>query len=734
MPVGQSGCPTDVPAAVSCLITKDGGSRTTVQLDDAAASMIATIRPGGARTRFEHDQAGQVTSKEDSAGRTTTYGYDSAGRVVDTDYSDGTTPSVSYRYDVDGRRVEMYDGTGQTLYEYDDAGRLTAQTTQAGTVRATYNALGERTELAYPDGSTVTRAYGGLGRLASTTDWAGRTTTFGYDADGHTLTTAYPNGRTVSSAYDATGAPVQQSADGSTPLSMTWTRDALGRVSKETTQGLVAPTSTTIGYDALGQLSGYGTTTVTADSSGSPTVLGTAQQTFTPGMALSGRTDGPRTSAFAISSTGSRSSIAGGNGAATVLAYDQADRLISFAAVDGPDVKQLSTASGTSAGGQTITITGTGFAPGAVVRFGATASAKVVVASPTLLTAVVPAGSGAVDARVTTPLGTSAVVPAGRWTYLRPTVTSLSLTKGPAAGGQVVLINGWNLTGATAVRFGTKAANFTVVSAQQIRATTPIGVAGVAAVTATTAQGTSAALQYTYVAVPVVTAVSAGTAPRIGGTTVTVSGMNFTGATMVRFGSVRATSFRVVSASSLTAVAPAGTGAIHVTVTTRFGTSVATTADVVTYAVGPGVLRLSPVSVRSTGAVKVTVSGFGFTTASVVLVNGKAATRTYTSTTTLVATVPAGTGVIHVQVRNGTATSPAWNGDRLTYLAPAVTKLSTSVGALTGGQRITVTGSRLTGATAVKFGTKSGTSVVVSSATSLAATVPAGVAGAVESA
>ena len=55
-----------------------------------------------------------------------------------------------------------------------------------------------------------------------------------------------------------------------------------------------------------------------------------------------------------------------------------------------------------------------------------------------------------------------------------PTVTSVSPNSGPTTGGTSVTITGTNLTGATAVKFGTGAAtSYTVNSATQITATTP---------------------------------------------------------------------------------------------------------------------------------------------------------------------------------------------------------------------------------------------------------------------
>ena len=57
------------------------------------------------------------------------------------------------------------------------------------------------------------------------------------------------------------------------------------------------------------------------------------------------------------------------------------------------------------------------------------------------------------------------------------------------------------------------------------------------------------------------------------GTTVTLTGTNYTGATAVNFGSTAAATFNVVSATQITAVAPAGSGAVNVTVTNSSGTS-----------------------------------------------------------------------------------------------------------------------------------------------------------------
>jgi hypothetical protein len=83
---------------------------------------------------------------------------------------------------------------------------------------------------------------------------------------------------------------------------------------------------------------------------------------------------------------------------------------------------------------------------------------------------------------------------------------------------------------------------------------------------------------------PTVTSIAPVSGPGGGGTTVTITGTNFTGATMVAFGGTAATTFTVNSATSIAAISPAGSGTVDVTVTTPAGTSATGAADQFTYA------------------------------------------------------------------------------------------------------------------------------------------------------
>src|SRR5262249_9447190 len=152
-------------------------------------------------------------------------------------------------------------------------------------------------------------------------------------------------------------------------------------------------------------------------------------------------------------------------------------------------------------------------------------------------------------------------------------------------------------------------------------------------VTVTTYAGTSAAGpadQFTYAAAPApaVSGVSPSSGGTVGGTAVTITGANFTGASGVSFGTAAAASFTVLSDTALTATSPAAAaGAVDVTVTTPSGTSATSPADRFTYNAtpAPAVTGVSPGSGTTAGGTLVTVTGTGFTDATDVLFGGQSA-------------------------------------------------------------------------------------------------------------
>ena len=397
-----------------------------------------------------------------------------------------------------------------------------------------------------------------------------------------------------------------------------------------------------------------------------------------------------------------------------------------------PTVTNVNPNTGPPSGGTSVTITGTNFSGATAVRFGSNAAGSFTVNSATQITATSPAGIGTLDVTVTTAAGTSATSSADRFTYAPvPTVTNVNPNTGPPSGGTSVTITGTNFSGATAVRFGSNAAgSFTINSATQITATSPAGI-GTLDVTVTTAAGTSAtssADRFTYAPVPTVTNVNPNTGPPSGGTSVTITGTNFSGATAVRFGSNAAGSFTVNSATQITATSPAGIGTLDVTVTTAAGTSATSSADRFTYAPVPTVTNVNPNTGPPSGGTSVTITGTNFSGATAVRFGSNAAgSFTVNSATQITATSPTGIGTLDVTVTTAAGTSATSSADRFTYApVPTVTNVNPNTGLPSGGTSVTITGTNFSGATAVRFGSNAAGSFTVNSATQITATSPAG--------
>ncbi|MGW8973046.1 IPT/TIG domain-containing protein [Streptomyces platensis] len=236
-------------------------------------------------------------------------------------------------------------------------------------------------------------------------------------------------------------------------------------------------------------------------------------------------------------------------------------------------------------------------------------------------------------------------------------------------------------------------------------------------------------MSFTYVtaSVPVLTSVSPNSGPAAGGTTVTLTGSGLASTTAVRFGATPATSFTVVSDTHVTAVAPPGTGTVQITATTPGGTSNGLSY---TYSGAPTLSSISPNQGSTSGGNTVTLTGTNLTGATSVTFGGTPATSvTVLSATQITAVVPAATaGPVDVTVTTpgGISTLPK----SYFYVSPPVLAgVTPPSGPLSGGNTVTLTGTNLVEATAVRFGATPATSFTVVSDTQITAVVPAGSAG-----
>jgi formylglycine-generating enzyme required for sulfatase activity len=160
------------------------------------------------------------------------------------------------------------------------------------------------------------------------------------------------------------------------------------------------------------------------------------------------------------------------------------------------------------------------------------------------------------------------------WGTCPASVTSVTPAQGSVLGGTVITLTGTGLAATSSVTVGgAPCTAVTVLSPTQVRATTPPGVAGEAAIAVTTPAGTSlAATPFTYV-MQSVTSIVPSSGGYQGGTPITITGQYLAGTTSVTVGGVPATNLVVVNSTTVTAVTPPGSvGAAEVVVTGAKGT------------------------------------------------------------------------------------------------------------------------------------------------------------------
>src|SRR6476646_80250 len=146
-------------------------------------------------------------------------------------------------------------------------------------------------------------------------------------------------------------------------------------------------------------------------------------------------------------------------------------------------------------------------------------------------------------------------------------------------------------------------------------------------------------------------------APTFGpvGTSVTITGTAFAGATAVSFNGVAA-AFTVSPSGTITTTVPAGATTGPISITTPGNGAIVTTTR---FTITPAITSFAP-TFGGIGS-GVTITGTNFTGATAVSSGGRAATITVNAPGTITTTVPAGasTGSISVTTLDGTATSAA---------------------------------------------------------------------------
>lgn len=410
-----------------------------------------------------------------------------------------------------------------------------------------------------------------------------------------------------------------------------------------------------------------------------------------------------------LSATSLRALVPAGATTGTITVVDPAGSVSSTGTFTvTPSIDGLQPARGTP--GTSVLITGTAFTGATAVRFGSAAASVFSVDGPTRITATVPmnAVTGQVSV-TTTPGGTGMSTPF--FTVVRaPTITSMSPPRGPV--GTTVTLTGANLGTVTAVDFNNVGVSgITVLSASSIRVLVPSGATTGRIHAANEADNTTSPIDFA-LAPRLVTLAPARGVP---GSTVTLAGENFTGATAVRFGGVVAVDFSVDSDTQITATIPSAAPTGKISVTTPIGTAISATNFVVIRA--PTLASFTPAS-GPEGAL-ITLSGANLAGVNQVSFGGvSVASITIVSASSVRVTVPPGatTGKIAVGDEAGNTQSAA--------NFTVTPRILTIPAAALPGTGITITGTSVTSASAVRFGGVAATTFTVDGPTQITAAVP----------
>jgi hypothetical protein len=424
--------------------------------------------------------------------------------------------------------------------------------------------------------------------------------------------------------------------------------------------------------------------------------------------------------------------IAGAVGIIVTTLYGTSDSFSSFTYIAPPNITGISQLTGSTAGGTSVTITGTSFTGATSVTFGGIAATSLSIVDSTTITCITPARAtaGAVGVIVTTGGGPSNTF--SSYTYIVPpnikSILPLSVSR---VGGTSVTITGTNFIGATSVTLGgLNATSFNVVSNTSITFITPSRTTGgMVGVIVTTGGGPSNTFS-TFIYSPFVSAILPTFGTRSGGTAVKITGIGFTGATSVTFGGIPATNLFVFNPTTITCRTPPGIAAeaVGVIVSTRDGPS--NTFSSFTYITPPNITGISPSYGGTVGGMIVTITGKSFTGVSSVLFGGVKvkSLKVIDDTTITCVTAPRTTpGPVDITVQNSIGISNVFSS--YTYIiTPKLTSISPNFGSTTGGNTVTIIGTDFIGATEVTVGDLSCSTFTVIDNNTLTCITPARIA------
>jgi RHS repeat-associated protein len=179
----------------------DGGGESFGYTQNVSGYTSHTNQNGNV-TVCAYDALGRKTCEVFVGVSTNQFGFDGVGDLLTL--TDGRNQVTTWNYDEYGRVTNKVDAGGivSFVYQYDPTGQLTNRWTPAkGNTAYTYDQVGNRTNINYGGGTSISFAFDHLNRLTNMVDALG-TTRFTYDAVGELLSSGgLWSGDTVSYSY-----------------------------------------------------------------------------------------------------------------------------------------------------------------------------------------------------------------------------------------------------------------------------------------------------------------------------------------------------------------------------------------------------------------------------------------------------------------------------------------------------------------------------------------------------
>jgi hypothetical protein len=303
--------------------------------------------------------------------------------------------------------------------------------------------------------------------------------------------------------------------------------------------------------------------------------------------------------------------------------------------------------------GASVVVTGLNFTAASAVAIGSVNASDFTISNNNIIRVTIPANASTDFITVSPPSGTLLSPTQSPLTFrILPTVSGFSPAFGPV--NTLVTLTGSALNERTAgpiisvgggivISFGTVSPGTVTFNVPATAASGPI--------TVTTTNGSATSTDIFYLPASITSFTPTSGAP---GTIVTLTGKNFTNASVVSFNGVDAASFVVTNNTTLGAIVPAGVASGKISITTPAGT----TNSAGVFFAAPTITDFTPN--HGLPGTTVLITGTSFTNASDVSFNGTpAASFVVTNNTTLSAVVPVGvtTGKITVTAPGGTGQS-----------------------------------------------------------------------------